>query len=313
MNIISGTTDFKIPEETVVSIGKFDGVHKGHLAIVNRMKKYIRRGYKTCILTFDIPPSSLGFGTDKGVLLTNAEKRHIFNILDVDYYIEFPFYEKTASISAQEFIEEFIVDRMNAKAVVVGQDCTFGQGAAGNAQMLLDYGPIYDYEVEIINKIKDGKREISSTYLRELAMDGKMGKIKDLAFYPYNVRGKFRRNPVKVTTSIFYYVMDIPEEKAMPLSGVYYSKAIYEDEMYDAITNVNGENRTLETYIYGGVRGIQRAELAIVLLEWKREFLKFYKVSDLNRKIKEDIFEGQKWHKENAAAVYAKIKEINQL
>ena len=133
MKIISGTTDFNIPEETVVSIGKFDGIHKGHMHIIKRMKDYIRRGYKLCILTFDIPPSSLGFGTDKGVLLTNSEKRELFGELEVDYYIEFPFYEKTASIAARDFIEEFIVDRMHAKAVVVGEDCTFGQGAAGKS------------------------------------------------------------------------------------------------------------------------------------------------------------------------------------
>ena len=300
MNIISGTTEFRIPEKTVVSIGKFDGVHKGHMTIIDRMKKYIRRGYKLCILTFDIPPSSLGFGSDKGVILSNVEKRYIFENIGVDYYIEFPFYEKTASISAQQFIEEYISDRMNAAAVVVGEDCTFGQGAAGNAQMLRDFGPIYDYEVEIIKKIKDGKREISSTYLKELLADGRVSKIKNLAYYPYYVRGKFRRNPVKVSSSIFYYVMDIPDEKIMPLDGVYYSVAIYEDEMFEAITNVKGEERVLETYIYGGVRGIQREELCVALLEFKREELKYYKVSDLNRKIKEDIFDGQKWHKENA-------------
>lgn len=300
MNIISGTTEFRIPEKTVVSIGKFDGVHKGHMTIIDRMKKYIRRGYKLCILTFDIPPSSLGFGSDKGVILSNVEKRYIFESIGVDYYIEFPFYEKTASISAQQFIEEYISDRMNAAAVVVGEDCTFGQGAAGNAQMLRDFGPIYDYEVEIIKKIKDGKREISSTYLKELLADGRVSKIKNLAYYPYYVRGKFRRNPVKVSSSIFYYVMDIPDEKIMPLDGVYYSMAIYEDEMFEAITNVKGEERVLETYIYGGVRGIQREELCVALLEFKREELKYYKVSDLNRKIKEDIFDGQKWHKENA-------------
>lgn len=300
MKIISGTTEFNIPEETVVSIGKFDGVHKGHMYIVKRMKEYITRGYKLCILTFDIPPASLGFGNDSGVLLTNTEKRMVFEELEVDYYIEFPFYEKTASISAQQFIEEFIVDRMNAKAVVVGEDCSFGQGAAGNAQMLRDFGPIYEYEVEIINKIKDGKREISSTYLKELLEAGRTKKISDLAFRPYFVFGRFRRDPIGAGTNIWYYVMDIPEEKDMPLGGVYYSRAIYEDESYPAMTNVNTENRTFETYIYGGVRGIQRGDVAIALLEWKREEIKFYKISDLNRKIKEDIFEGQKWHKENA-------------
>ena len=268
--------------------------------IIKRMKEYIRRGYKLCIMTFDIPPSNLGFGTDKGVLLTNAEKRRVFSELEVDYYIEFPFYEKTASISAQQFIEEFIVDKMNAKAVVVGEDCTFGQGAAGSAQMLRDFGPIYDYEVEIISKIHDGKKEISSTYIKDLIMAGKVKRIKDLAYRPYFVSGKFRRDPVGAGSNIWYYVLDIPEEKILPLGGVYYSEAVYEDEPYAAITNVRTDNRTLETYIYGGVRGIQRGEVAIALLEWKREEIKYYKISDLNRKIKEDIFEGQKWHKENA-------------
>ena len=300
MNIISGTTEFRIPEKTVVSIGKFDGVHKGHLTIIDRMKKYIRRGYKTCILTFDIPPSSLGFGPDNGVLMTNREKRFIFSTLGIDYYVEFPFYEKTASIPAQQFIEEFISDRLNAAAVVVGEDCTFGQGAAGNAQMLLDFGRIYDYEVEIIKKIRDGKREISSTYMKELLQEGKVSKVMDLSYYPYSVRGRFRRNPIKVSSSIFYYVMDMPEEKIMPLDGVYYSKAVCMDELFDAITNVRNDERVFETYLYGGVQGIQREDLTISLLEWKREELKYYKVADLNRKIKEDIFDGQKWHKENS-------------
>ena len=303
MNIISGTTEFNIPEKTVVSIGKFDGVHKGHMYILKRMKEYIRRGFKLCILTFDIPPSNLGFGNDKGVFFTNAEKRRVFEELEVDYYVEFPFYEKTASISARDFIEEFVADRLNAGAVVVGQDCTFGQGAAGNAQMLRDFGPLYDYEVEIINKIKDGRREISSTYLKELLENGRVKKIRDIAYYPYFVSGKFRRDPVGAGSNIWYYVMDIPEEKTMPLGGVYYAQAIYEEESYAAMTNVRTDNRTLETYIYGGVRGIQRGEVSIALLDYKREEIKFYKNSDLNRKIKEDIFEGQKWHKENGSGM----------
>ena len=300
MNIITGTTEFSIPEKTVVSIGKFDGVHKGHLYIVKRMKEYIRRGYKTCILTFDIPPSNLGFGDDRGVLLTNEEKRNIFSELGIDYYVEFPFYEKTASISAQQFIEEFITDRLNAKAVVVGEDCTFGQGAAGNAQMLRDYGPLYDYEVEIIGKIKDGKKEISSTYLKDLLAAGKMNKVINLSYRPYHVSGRFRRDPVGAGINTWYYILDIPEGKSLPMGGVYYSIAVYEDEHYDAITNVRTDLRILETYIYGGVRGIQRGEVSIALLDWKREEVKYYKISDLNKQIKQDIFDGQKWHKEHA-------------
>ena len=237
MDVITGTCEFKIPENTVVSIGKFDGVHKGHIQIIKRMREYISRGYKLCVLTFDIPPSSLGFGIDNGVILSNEEKRYIFSDIGIDYYIEFPFYEKTASIPARQFIEEYIVDRMNAKAVVVGEDCTFGQGAEGNAQMLRDFGPIYDYEVEIISKIKDGKHEISSTYLKELLAAGNVKKFMNLAYYPFYVHGRFKRDSISVGGGMSYYVMDVSEEKVIPRDGVYYSTVIYEDELYDALKN----------------------------------------------------------------------------
>lgn len=300
MFIISGTTEFNIPEKTVVTIGKFDGIHKGHMAIIERMKKYIPRGYKLCVLTFDMPPASLGFGGDKGTLMTNAEKRIVFSEIGVDYYIEFPFYEKTASIPARDFIEEFIVDRMNAKAVVVGDDCSFGQGALGNGQMLRDFGPIYDYEVEVIERIKKGGRIISSTYLRELVAKGDVNKVIECAYRPYFVMGKFRRDIVNVGGGVSYYVMDIPEEKILPLDGVYYTKALYEDEFYPAITNVDSKRRVVETYLYGGIRGIARGRVSIAFFEWKREELKYYKLSDINKKIKTDIFDGQKWHKEHS-------------
>lgn len=299
MFIISGTTEFNIPEKTVVTIGKFDGVHNGHLYILERMKAYISRGYKMCVMTFDMPPASLGFGGDRGTLMTNTEKRLAFDEFGIYYYIEFPFYEKTASISAQQFIEEFVVDKMHAKAVIVGDDCTFGQGAKGNGQMLRDYGPIYDYEVEIVNKIKDGDREISSTYLRELASKGEVNKIASIAFRPYFITGKFRRDPVSAGTGVQYYVMEVPEEKILPLNGVYYTKVIYDDDYFPAITNVDNERRVVETYIYGGVRGIARGQVTVAFIEYKREELKYYKASDLNKKIKMDIFEAQKWHKEH--------------
>lgn len=299
MYIISGTTEFNIPEKTVVTIGKFDGVHKGHMVIIDRMKKYIPRGYKLCVLTFDMPPASLGFGGDKGTLMTNAEKRMIFAELGIDYYIEFPFYEKTASIPAKEFLEEFIVEKMNAKAVIVGDDCSFGQGAKGNGQMLRDFGPIYDYDVEIIERIKDKDTIISSTYLRALAAKGDVGRIIECAYRPYFVMGKFRRDSVSVGGGISYYVMDVPEEKILPMDGVYYSKAFYEDAFYPAISNVDSSRRVVETYLYGGIRGIARGQVEIAFFEWKREELRYYKVADLKKKIKLDIFDGEKWHKEH--------------
>ena len=299
MDIIKDTIEFNIPEDTVVTIGKFDGIHNGHLRILDRMREFRARGYKLCVLTFDRSPAALGFGKDKKVLMSMKEKERAFDALGIDYLVEFPFYEKTASIDAMTFIEEFIVDRLHAKAVVVGTDCSFGQGAKGNAQMLRDYGPIYDYEVCILEKLMDGDREISSSYLRELIQAGDVAKVTELSYRPAYVTGKFKVGPSRISTYLNGYFLTLPEEKVLPKPGVYYSMVFYEDSPYPAITAVFEEERMFETYIYHDVKGISSQEITLGLLCWVRDNVSCDTIEELNLKVREDIFEGQKWHKEN--------------
>lgn len=299
MNIISGTTEFKIPDKTVVTLGKFDGIHNGHLLILNRMSEYKKRGLKTCVMTFDIPPASLGFGSDQEVLMMKSEKEQVLRKYDIDYLIEFPFYEKTASIGAQQFIEEFIVDRMNAKAVVVGVDCTFGHMAKGNADMLKDYGPIYDFEVTVLDRVKDGDIDLSSTYIRSLVREGKVDKADSLSFRPFFINGRFRRGSTEFSSGLLFYFVDVPEGKVMPCSGLYYSKIWYEECFYPALTRVDKDKRELMTYVYGGVKGIARGEVSVALFERKRDLLVGASAEEQDKQARQDIFDGQKWHKEH--------------
>ena len=299
MDIIKNTIEFNIPDNTVVTIGKFDGIHKGHILILDKMKEYRVLGYKVCVLTFDRPPAALGFPGDKEVLMSMKDKEIAFEALGIDYLIEFPFYEKTASISANDFIEEFIVDRLHAKAIVVGEDCSFGKGAKGNAQMLLDYGPRYGFEVKIMQKLLDGDREISSSYLRELLRDGNVIKVDELSYRPSYTKGQFRVGPSKISKALTGYFLDISKEKLLPKPGTYYSLVMYNDSPYIALTFVSGDSREIETYLYNDVKGIGSNESTLLLLERIGDEFKSESKTELNEMVRKAIFEGQKWHKEH--------------
>lgn len=298
MEIISGTTDFKIKDECVVTIGKFDGLHKGHALILDRMKNYMSRGLKLCVLTFDVPPSALGFGSDRSVLTTNEEKEVVFNSYGVDYLVEFPFYEKTAAISAVQFIEEFIVDKMNAKAVVVGTDCTFGHKASGNAGVLRDFGPIYGYDVVVLNKLHDGDREISSTYIRELVKAGNVSKAYELSCRPYYIYGKLSRYPVGVIPGLECYTIDVSPSKQLPMTGVYFTEVYFDDVFYAAISNVTGKGQII-TYLYNSVKGIEKDKICLAFMERMRDEMDYNSEDDIGEQVRRDIFEGQKWLKEH--------------
>lgn len=300
MQIIKGTIDFHIDEETVVSIGKFDGVHKGHLAILDRMQEYRLKGLKTCVMTFEKPPASLGFGSDKDVIYTNLEKERLFESYGLDYLVELPFNEEIAATDAVDFIEQYVALKMNAKMVIVGDDCSFGHMAKGNANMLMDYGPIYGYEVEVLRKLMDGDREISSTYIRELIREGKVDKVRELSYRPFFLYGRLVLGASIINDNHPLYYSEIPDEKTLPVSGIYYTEIFYHEHLYSALSCVNSEMRTMNTYLYGNVRGLLRDCVSVAFLEKKRDLnFECIEKADINELFKKDVFDGQKWHKEN--------------
>lgn len=311
MQIIKNSLDFVIKENTVVTIGKFDGIHKGHMLILDRMREYRTEGLKTLVLTFDVPPSFLGFGDDKDVLMTMEEKEQAFEAMGIDYFVEFPFYEKTASITAMEFIENFLVDKLNAKAIVVGDDCTFGQGAKGTAEMLKDYGPMYDYEVEILEKLKDGDKVISSTYLRELMRAGNVKKVDELSYRPCYITGKIKMASSGISDALVTYFMELPEGKVKPKPGVYYSLILYEDSPYIALSYVSSSLDIIETYMYDRVKGLTIGFATMLLLEYMRDEIQFNEKQELNVRVRQDIFEGQKWHMENFAKYSDRFSKLD--
>ena len=310
MNVFTGTIDFQIDEDTVVAIGKFDGVHRGHEKIFRKMLEYRSKGLKLAIFTFDTPPGSVVSAADNSVLTTSIEKRLIFENLGVDYLVEFPFYEKTAAISPEDFIDKILIGKMRAKAVVCGTDCRFGHKGKGDAQLLISYGG-EEFETVVVDKVYYKDEIISSTRIRALISEGKIEEANEMLLAPYSVYGvvvhgkRLGRELGMPTVNI------IPsQDKLLPPSGVYYSRVRHMGIEYRSITNIGSKPtvssgksgypvRGVETYLYNFNREIYGDDMLVSLYHFSRSEMKFSGVDELKNQMALDISAGEQWHKDN--------------
>lgn len=298
MDCFIGETDFKIEEPTVVTIGKFDGRHKGHQKLLGRMLELKRqKGYRAAVFTFDTAPVARLSGTDQKVITTNQERRNNMAKMGIDYLVEYPFTRDVVHLSAEAFVREILIGKMNARAMVVGTDCGFGYQRSGNAQVLKELSSRYGYELEVIVKERDETRDISSTYIKEELAGGRMEKANKLLGEPYAIHGTVvHGNHVGGPVLGFPTVNIIPpEEKFLPPFGVYVSRVVTEDGIFGGITNI-GRKPTVErdcavgveTYIFGLDKDLYGKDIEVQLLNFERPEQKFDSLEQLKEQLKRD-------------------------
>ena len=168
MRYLTKTLDFDSRGDSVVTLGKFDGLHRGHMLLIRRVLAIGRtEGLETVVFTFDVPPQSKVQHVKPHQLLTNEERRARLEQLGMDCLVECPFVDEVMHMTPEAFIKEILVDKLHAKKVVVGKDFGFGYKRSGTAEMLKEMGPSLGFETEIIEKAEENGREISSTWARE--------------------------------------------------------------------------------------------------------------------------------------------------
>ncbi len=299
MKIIKDNCYFKISEPTVVTIGKFDGRHKGHQLLLDAMKKIKEKtGYRIAVFSFDVAPVMMMSTSEYSkVITTKEERRENLEQHGVDYLIEYPFTKETARMDPVEFVETILMKQMNGKAIVVGTDCGFGYKRAGNVSLLESLKIKYQYELVIIEKQKDDDREISSTYIREEIAKGNMEKVAALLGYPYSFHGTVvYGNQIGGPTLGFPTANIIPEpQKQLPPFGVYVSKSIIGEKVFHSVSNigkkptVESENNIgIETHILGLDENLYGKEIEVQLLSYIRPEKKFDSLESLKKQIASD-------------------------
>ena len=309
MRVITGTREFQIEEPTAVTIGKFDGRHKGHQKLLRAMLCFQeRQGLKAAVFTFDMAPAGVMAGRVQTVITTNQERRNKMAKMGIDYLVEFPFDQETAHMQPEEFVSEVLVRQMHARAVVVGTDCSFGYKGKGNAQLLKEMSESCGFEAVIIEKEQDDHRDISSTYVREELDLGNMEKANELLGEPYAIHGVVVHGNHIGGAILGFPTANIlpPPEKHLPPFGVYVSQVLVDGSLYRGVTNIGkkptvaGESPVgVETFIMGLEENLYGKEIEVQLLNFERPEQKFASLKELKERIEKD--------KEYAAAYFERL------
>ncbi|MEJ6760786.1 MAG: bifunctional riboflavin kinase/FAD synthetase [Candidatus Planktophila sp.] len=238
-------------ETNVVVIGVFDGVHKGHQALLKRAKE-IADGRSIIALTFDPHPTTV-FAPDKAptMLTTLADRVELLKIHNADQVAVMKFNEKFAAMSPEDFVETVLVNQLHASAVIVGENFTYGHKAAGNSASLIKSGEVYNFSVDV-QVLQADTEVISSSRIRKLVIDGKVEEARTLLSRPHRldgvvVHGEKRGREIGYPTAN----LGALEGQTIPADGVYAGWLTVGINFWPAAISI-GTNPTFE-----GVRGRQ--------------------------------------------------------
>lgn len=308
MQIIQDTREFQIEGRTAVAIGKFDGIHLGHQRLLSCIFDKKREGMKAVVFTFH-PSAASFFGLSNGKeLTTREEKRSYFEKMGIDILIEFPLNKETAAMPPKEFVREILVKKMHVGFIAAGTDLSFGSGGKGDSRLLFHMGSELGFFVHIIDKVFYEKREISSTYVREMVEQGDMCMVRNLLGRYYSFEGKVEQGN-RLGRRLGMPTMNLYpcREKLLPPKGVYYSRLFFCGCTYPGITNIGKkptvsdlDTISVETYLYDFDKDMYGREIVTELLQFKRPEHKFETLVKLREQMEKDIEEGRVYHRKRS-------------
>ena len=193
MEIINGLHNLRSRHRgCVLTIGNFDGVHRGHRQLIDALcEKAKALGVPSMLMTFEPQPREFFAGTKLPARLTRfREKVYLLDQTPLDRLLCLPFNERTANIEADWFAKDFVVDQVGAKHLVIGDDFRFGRGREGDFALFERYGQIHGYSVSAMSTLLQGEARISSTLIRETLAAGNFTVATNLLGHEYFIMGR---------------------------------------------------------------------------------------------------------------------------
>lgn len=285
MKHIKGTLDFNEKEKCVITLGKFDGLHKGHQALLDRVLAYPKKDAVRTVFAFDIAPVGI---------LSEKERKQMLKKKGIELFIECPFVAELISMEPKAFVKRMLVKQLHAVHVVVGADFHFGYRRSGDVHTLIELGEKYGFTVEVVDKIGD-EEDISSTRIREELAKGNIEKANELLGYPYYITGEVVFGK-KLGTTIGIPTTNLipPKGKLLPLNGVYATETAIGDKVYAGMTNigykptVDGSFIGVETHLFSCKEDLYGKKETVKLLHFIRPEKKFASIEELKEQLKKD-------------------------
>jgi riboflavin kinase / FMN adenylyltransferase len=290
--------DEKLGFESAVCLGNFDGIHIGHQKIIEVLKtEAADKKLKTVMLTFKIHPENFIENGSKTKLITSEEiKFEILSELGMDVLYLHEFDEQTKDLSAESFVENILINKMNAKVLVAGFNYRFGKGREGDSDTLKQLGERSGIKVSIVPAVYHENRLVSSTLIRGYLSMGDIEKVNVLLKRAYAILGQVSEGKRKGRELGFPTANLIPIPEIMyPQKGVYLTKTYYEGKEGFSVTNigvnptVGGIDTIIETHIIGAGEELYGKNIKIEFYKKIRDEKNFKSIDQLRAQITEDI------------------------
>lgn len=296
MKLIEIDLNYIADEESVIALGNFDGVHKGHIALINKAIENAKKlNIKSSILLFNEHTDNLVKLGKKEIITNNNTKLKILENLGIDLIYLINFTKEFMSYSPIKFLDYFLAKNLKIKGVVVGYDYTYGYKKSGNVELLNKNKNLFE-SIEVIDQISYNGEKISSSLIRKLIEGGKIKEANFLLSRPYKLIGKII-HAKGLGKKMGYPTANLQliDNFVIPKFGVYDSDIIIKGKRFKASTNI-GTNPTvendgvkIESHILDFTRDIYGYTVELELLDFVRPELKFNSVEELFDQIEKDV------------------------
>jgi riboflavin kinase/FMN adenylyltransferase len=285
----------------VLTLGNFDGVHRGHQAILRRVADLAHAaGDEAIALTFHPHPVAVLRPDHAPAVLTSLrDKIRLIEACGIDVLVVQRFTRAFADLTAETFVERFVVERLRASKVVVGHSVSFGQGRAGDANLLTTLGGHLGFEVEVIGPVRVDDHVVSSSAVRQAVAAGDVTLAATLLGRPHRLGGRVVRGRQR-GAGLGFPTANVDVRVGMsPPDGVYAVRVQRGDRWIDGVANI-GTNptfgtapRTLEVFLFDFAEDIYGERLTVAFIGRLRGEVAFASVDALVAQIRRDADEAR--------------------
>ena len=295
MELIRGLHNLKKLPGCVLTVGNFDGVHVGHQEILKSLvKKAKEKGVCSLVISFSVTPQTF-FGRPQARISNFREKHLLLEALGVDKHLLIRFDKKFSEISAEDFINKVLIEKINMQHCFVGDDFRFGSGRKGDYSMLERASTNKNFTVEKIGRVSIDKRRVSSTEIRKALTEGNFKAAETFLGRPFSISGKVTRGDQLGRTIGFPTANIGIKRRLSPVLGVYSVIVEHNSKSYTGVCNVGrrptlgGTKTLLEVFIFDFNQEIYGDSVKVGFKQKCRDEIKFGSFDELKEQIQKDV------------------------
>ena len=298
MKKINGVKNFSINSPSILTLGTFDGVHKGHQKILKKLKYEAKKdNLKSIVLTFFPHPRTV-LNPDLTLKLINTieERTRLFEKSEIDILITHPFDKNFSELSPDQFVKNILVNKLKIKKILIGYDHRFGKNRTAGFKDLKIFGLKYGFEVIEISVEEKNKVSISSTKIRNSIIEGDIKTAKSYLGYDFSLKGEVvNGNAIGRTIGFPTANLNINQDyKLIPKNGVYLIRTILEGKKVYGMMNIGvkptlkSKDTSIEVNLFEWGGDLYGKVIEVFILHYIREEKKFDSLIKLGNQIKLD-------------------------